>query len=640
MSESGKQSWVMRGLSRLRLPFFWGMVALASLYMAQQCLYILEAVEFEWLRPFMFVLFVSCFTWISVPFFIALAGLVLIVFRIDPLCLERREPLAPPVKQLTKRTAIVMPIYNESPVGVFGAVAAMYDALQGLPNAGLFEFFLLSDTRDAQVAADELRFHAQMRREGRERIFYRRREQNIGRKSGNIEDFITRWGSRYEYMIVLDADSIMDATALRSLACYMEANPLAGIIQTSPSVIFAETLFARLIQFSARLYGRLFSYGAAFWYGATSNYWGHNAIIRVESFRAHCGLAELPGPPPLGGQILSHDFVEAALLRAAGLGVYLLPHLEGSYEQIPPNPLEFLQRDKRWSQGNLQHLKLLFRPRLTISSRAFFVMGALAYISSPLWLALLILSTVDCVLEAITPHQYYTQQHQLFPDWPISRADEALQLFGITSLVLFAPKFGALFLALREKGMRNAFGGTIRIVSSVLFEVVFFMLFAPMMMMFHSRFVAITLVGKIVPWNPQNRTKGDISFWDALRATWSTSLIAFVWSALLFFLSRDHLLWMAPVLLGLLLSPVLVWFSSSWNLGQFAKRLGLFMSPEETMPPEILTSVLTYQQRLESLPGGIVEPVQEPATPPESPSVMQQSDIFAKIKRPDAALLH
>jgi len=587
-----------RFLNFMRKMTFWVLVASTSLLMSERMSYVLEGVEYQWLRIPMFVLFVSCFTWICVPFWIAFWGLIVILFRIDPLALESRRPLRKSVGPLTARTAIVMPVYNESSAEVFGALSAMYDEVARLEEGPLFDFFVLSDTRVEPIAKREVELWNLLKSEGRDRLFYRRRVENRGKKAGNIEDFVRSWGAHYEHLLILDADSLMTADTIRDLALVMQSNPQAGIIQTSPSVVLAETLFARLIQFTSRLYGTLFSHGAALWHGASSNYWGHNAIIRMKAFRDHCGLGDLPGEAPFGGPILSHDFVEAALLSAEDWGIYMAPSLSGSYEQIPPTPVEFLQRDKRWSQGNMQHLSLLLRPKLTTSSRTFFLFGALAYISSPLWLLLILLSTLDRLLSAIRPHQYFSQAHQLFPNWPISRGHDAIVLFSLTCAVLLTPKIGGMLVALGNKKTRWQFGGVLKLLISVLLETSFFVLFAPTMMMFHSYFVFATLRGKSVTWNTQNRSSEGLSFYEAWKATGWITLIAAAWIYLLVALDPKSILWMAPVMLGLLISPLLIWLASSPRLGKLSAKFQIFATPEELDPPPLFKEFLDKSRDL------------------------------------------
>src|SRR5262249_3693767 len=141
------------------------------------------------------------------------------------------------------------------------------------------------------------------------RIFYRHRANNEGRKAGNIGEWVRHFGGAYEQMIVLDADSLMPSDTMVRLVAAMERHPNVGIIQTRPTIVGARTLFARMQQFAGRVYGPPIAYGLAWWFGAEGNYWGHNAVIRVEAFAAGAGLPPLRGPRPFGGTILSHDFV-------------------------------------------------------------------------------------------------------------------------------------------------------------------------------------------------------------------------------------------------------------------------------------------------------------------------------------------
>ncbi|MGH7005945.1 MAG: glucans biosynthesis glucosyltransferase MdoH, partial [Alphaproteobacteria bacterium] len=204
-----------------------------------------------------------------------------------------------------------------------------------------------------------------------------------------MADFLKRWGRHYDYMIVLDADSLMEGRTLVAMARHMDANPGAGLVQAPPVCINRNTLFARMLQFAGRIYGPVFAAGQAFWQMGEGNYWGHNAIIRVRPFTEHCGLPELPGRPPFGGHILSHDFVEAALLVRAGWSVWLAPDLGGSYEEVPPTLLDYAKRDHRWCQGNLQHSRIVGARNLNGVSRFHFIGGIMSYVASPLWLAFL-----------------------------------------------------------------------------------------------------------------------------------------------------------------------------------------------------------------------------------------------------------
>ena len=317
-----------------------------------------------------------------------------------------------------------MPICNEHVPTVFGGLAATIDSLVSTGESENFDVYVLSDTSDPDIRAaehaawSELAGRIAADSDGESpalRVHYRWRQRRVKRKAGNVADFCRRWGAAYRYMVVLDADSVMTGECLTTLVRLMEAHPDAGIIQTAPRAVGHETLHGRVQQFSARAYGPLFTAGMRFWQLGESHYWGHNAILRMAPFMAHCALAPLPGEGPLSGEVMSHDFVEAALMRRAGWKVWVADEIDGSYEQVPPNLLAELQRDRRWCHGNLQNSRLMFEPRLHAVHRTAFLTGVLAYASSPLWLAFLLLSTL---LFAQTRRQRPDLLHRAVPAVP------------------------------------------------------------------------------------------------------------------------------------------------------------------------------------------------------------------------------
>ncbi|MEH8686704.1 glucans biosynthesis glucosyltransferase MdoH, partial [Klebsiella quasipneumoniae subsp. similipneumoniae] len=267
-------------------------------------------------------------------------------------------------------------------------------------------------------------------------------------------------------MVVLDADSVMTGECLSSLVRLMEANPNAGIIQSSPRASGMDTLYARCQQFATRVYGPLFTAGLHFWQLGESHYWGHNAIIRVKPFIEHCALAPLPGEGNFAGSILSHDFVEAALMRRAGWGVWIAYDLPGSYEELPPNLLDELKRDRRWCQGNLMNFRLFLVRGMHPVHRAVFLTGVMSYLSAPLWFMFLALSTALQVVHALTEPQYFLQPRQLFPVWPQWRPELAIALFASTMVLLFLPKLLSIILVWC-KGPKE-YGGFIRVTLSLL----------------------------------------------------------------------------------------------------------------------------------------------------------------------------
>ncbi|MFZ1922887.1 MAG: glucans biosynthesis glucosyltransferase MdoH, partial [Xanthobacteraceae bacterium] len=349
---------------------------LTALTGGQLMLVVLRADGLSGLELAGLIMFMVLFTWIAGAFWTAVAGFVIRLVGHDPAMLTAAPgPSAP----LRSRTAIVTPIYNEDTARVFAGVEAVWSSLMQQRDQGCFDFFILSDTRHSEIAqAEEQAWRALVARMGADgRLFYRRRSENTGRKSGNIAEFVRNWGGSYDYMVVLDADSIMSGQALVSLASLMDANPRVGIIQSLPLLMGRETLFARMLQFAVRLNGPMFASGLAFWQLGEGNYWGHNAILRMQPFAEHCALPRLPGAPPFGGEILSHDIVEAAFMRRAGYKIWLVPDISGSWEEIPSNVIDFAARDRRWAQGNLQHVGVMPMRGLHWLSRVHMLTGIL-----------------------------------------------------------------------------------------------------------------------------------------------------------------------------------------------------------------------------------------------------------------------
>ena len=335
-----------------------------------------------------------------------------------------------------------MPIYNEAPSRVFGAMQAIFEDVERTGQAHAFDFFFVSDTTDANVwIAEERAFLAMRARLPQARLYYRRRRKNWSRKAGNIADFVTHWGGHYPHMVVLDADSLMTGEAIVGLAAAMEADPDAGIIQSLPLIVNRNTMFARLQQFAARITGPVIAAGLSAWMGHEGNYWGHNAIIRTRAFADHCGLPDLPGRPPFGGHILSHDFVEAGLMLRAGYTVYMLPNLGGSYEESPPSLIDLAARDRRWCQGNLQHARIIGARGFRLATRQHLANGIMGYLASPLWMAQLLVGIVLVLQSHYIRPEYFTKEFSLFPAWPRFDYERALQLFEVTIGVLLAPKF-------------------------------------------------------------------------------------------------------------------------------------------------------------------------------------------------------
>ncbi|APV50027.1 glucan biosynthesis glucosyltransferase H [Betaproteobacteria bacterium GR16-43] len=552
--------------------------------------------------------FVILFAWISSGFWTAIAGFFLLMRGRDKYA-AAQQPVVPLSGEA--RTALVMPICNEDVGRVFAGLQATCESLERTGEARHFDVFVLSDSGDPDIRVAETVAWLGLRRAmgDRVRVHYRWRQHHIKRKSGNIADFCRRWGADYKYMVVLDADSVMTGACLVRLAQLMEVNTDAGIIQTAPRAFGRETLFARVQQFATAAYGPLFTAGLHFWQLGEAHYWGHNAIIRVEPFMQHCALGRLPGTGALSGEILSHDFVEAALMRRAGWGVWIAYDLPGSYEEVPPNLIDELTRDRRWCLGNLMNLRLFHLEGLHPAHRAVFMIGVMAYVSAPLWFLSLALGTALLAQHTLEVPPYFTEPHQLFPNWPEWHPEQAIALFGSTALVLFLPKVFATVL-IWVRGER-AFGRGIRAAISVAIETVFSALFAPIRMIFHTQFVTAGLAGIAIKWKSPPREDTQTRWGQALRRHGLHTLLGIAWTAFVWWLDPRVLPWVLPVAGALVLSIPLSVLSSRVDLGRFFRRLGLFATPEELHPFEEIVRTKELARTAREGPG-LEEAVMDP----------------------------
>lgn len=543
------------------------------------------------LEAVLVVVFAVLFAWISVGFWTAAMGFFLLLSKNNRFSVSR----AAAGKNLSiddpaARTAVLIPICNEDVKRVLAGLRTVYRSLWNTGSLERFDFFLLSDTTDPDVWVEEEDGWRQFCREENAsgKVFYRKRSGNSRRKSGNVADFCRRWGKNYRYMIVFDADSIMSGATMVRMVQSMEARRDIGILQTPPSGVNRETLIARVQQFANHVYGPMFAAGLHFWQLGDAQYWGHNAIIRVEPFMKFCQMPRLPGRGPLGGDILSHDFVESALMRRAGYGVWLAYDLEGSWEETPPTLLDELKRDRRWCQGNLQHMRLIFTRGLFPAHRALFLNGILSYGSALLWLAFLLLSSAQAVAEVFFEPVYFPGTKTLFPQWPVWHPHWALTLLASTAVLLFLPKLFSLFLILLKDPSARLFGGRVNLVSGILLEVGLSTLLAPVRMIFHSLFVISTLMGKSVGWGSQSRDDRGTPWSDALRIHWWGTLFGAVWGSLVYMANPSFFPWISPIILSLLLSAPLSVFTSRASLGRTFRNAGIFLIPEEVeLPPEL-----------------------------------------------------
>ncbi|MEE4376694.1 MAG: glucans biosynthesis glucosyltransferase MdoH [Candidatus Competibacteraceae bacterium] len=542
------------------------------------------------LEVVLLVLYAILLLWICASFWTAMIGFVIRLTRRDRYAISATAGVVPAECATALHTAIVMPVYNEEPSRVFARLSAVYQSLQEIGQLELFDFFILSDTQDPDIwIEEELQWHHLCQSlNGKGRIFYRNRFRNTGRKSGNIADFCSRWGARYRYMIVLDADSLMAGTTLVDMVRLMENNPPVALIQVPPVPVNRVSLFARIMQFASTIYGPLFTTGLNYWQLGEGNYWGHNAILRIQPFADCCGLPDLPGREPFGGKILSHDFVEAALLRRAGWQVWLAYDLGGSYEEIPPTLIDYAKRDRRWCQGNLQHTRLVFARGLHPLSRLHLLMGIMSYLASPLWLLFLVLTGIEAFIQAQDQPVYFFGD-SFTPVWPVSYAVEMQTVLVVTLAFLFLPKLLALLLLARDTQLRRSYGGFSRATLSVFLESLFSVLLAPILMLFQAKFVLLILARRAIGWPVQQRDDHQTGVKEACFAHVGQTALGIAIGIGSYLYIPNFFWWFTPVLLGMVLAIPLSIFSSSVKWGQVTQRMGLFLTPQETKPPRVLT---------------------------------------------------
>jgi membrane glycosyltransferase len=535
------------------------------------------------------VLYALLFAWICTAFWTATMGFLLRFLRVDRWDVDLPARTRRAKSGEAPRVALVMPVYNESPEHVFARLQAIWESTMATRAAADVDLFVLSDTRDPDLQVEEeLRWAALVSKTGgRGRIFYRHRRDNTHRKAGNIADFVRNWGRRYRYMAVLDADSLMSGRTLLRMRDVMETRREIAILQAPPVPVNNGSLFARVLQFATALYGPLYTAGMNFWQASDGSYFGHNAMIRTEAFARHCGLPSLPGQEPLGGSILSHDFVEAAMLRRNGWEIWVAPNLGGSFEELPPTLIDYAKRDRRWCQGNLQHGRLISARGWRGLTRLHFTMALMSYLASPLWFLFLFATGAEAWLQSREQPVYFFG-HSLFPVWPTSYATELMTVLLVTLTILFLPKVLALVLLMRERRSWHLFGGRLRAATSVLLESLVSAIMAPILMLFQTKFVAAILLRRNVGWPPQRRADHGTTFREALGAHgWQTltgigaGLVCWLYVPAFFW-------WFTPVLAGLLLAVPFSMVTSRVRAGKLARRAGLFVSPQEVAPAPVV----------------------------------------------------
>ena len=553
----------------------------------------------------LWILFVVLFGYLAFGFTHAFVGFVLRRFHMPFAKMPRVDEVASRIQDFDKtpRVAIVIPVYNEPVERVFAGIRAIIDSVMRTSQGDAFDFFILSDSNQPdQWVAEEAAWLTLLRDPvAQDRVFYRRRPDNVAKKSGNVADFCRTWGDHYRYMIVLDADSIMTGETLAEMFLRMESNPRVALIQSAPGLVNGESLFGRMQQFANRLYGPVFMEGLGFWQQCGGNFWGHNAIIRLRPFMEQCDLPELPGRKPFGGHILSHDFVEAGLLRRAGWEVWLAHDLDGSYEEGPQGIIESAQRDRRWCQGNLQHGLLLFARQLKGKTRVHLANGILGYVCSPIWLVFMVVAL--------------WRAYMYGPDAFIAAdgSPRGIAILVLTFVLLFSPKLLCLIDLLFDRKRLRGFGGFLNTATGAVVETFFSALIAPVMMFFHTRFVIWNLIGKSVGWSTQRRGAQGTSWDEAISVHGVQTLIGFAVGAGTIATNPAIFWWLSPVLFGLWVSiPVSVW-TSRLDIGLSAKREKLFLTPEESSPPlEVVQATTNLNEPDPLRRGGVTAAVLDP----------------------------
>lgn len=503
-------------------------------------------------------LFIPLFAWVAFGCTTAVIGFILMMSHED----AGLRPYRPrPSFQLQGKTAVLVPVCNEDFLAVLERLSIMDESLANVMGGRNFEFFILSDSNEKNGRVEEFLYRRRAKAFALP-VHYRRRLENIERKPGNIAEWVRRFGGGYDYMLVLDADSVMGGQTIARLASDMERHPHLGLIQTVPSVAGASTLFSRWQQFANRLYGPISAAGMIWWARSEGTFWGHNALIRVTAFAESCGLPILNGPAPFGGHVMSHDMVEAALLRRRGWAVHMIL-ADDSYEEFPPSIAELSKRDRRWCQGNIQHVPLLMRTAgLHMVNRFQLLVGASAYVTSPMWLTMILLVLAG--------------EH--FGAWTAGGVLPSGALLWITVAMLFGPKLLALIWAATDPMRRSSFGGNGAMARSVALEVILSILLAPVAMLTQTINLAGIMIGRKSPWNGQTRDRDGMGPFEAI---WMFKYHILLGGALIAACSFTgmSMWWMSPIIAGLLLAPALAALTARKDLGQRAAKAGLFKVP-------------------------------------------------------------
>ncbi|WP_394701653.1 glucans biosynthesis glucosyltransferase MdoH [uncultured Roseibium sp.] len=516
--------------------------------------------------------FIVTLPWTIIGFWNAVIGLAVMRLSRDPARMVCPIDAGDLSAALTSRTAILSCVRNEDVSRLEKTLNAMLANLVRSGESSAFTLFVLSDSFEDEIVQAEqvLADRLAKRWSNKIAIVYRRREDNPGYKAGNIEDFCDRWGKDYDFALVLDADSYMSAEAMLGLVRRMEANPKLGILQSLVVGLPTDSAFARIFQFGMRLGMRSYTIGSAWWQGDCGPYWGHNAVLRIKPFIEHCRLPQLPGKGPLSGWILSHDQVEAVMMRRAGYEVRVLPQEGGSYEENPPHLLEFIRRDLRWCQGNLQYKRLLNMPGLKPVSRIQLVLAILMFIGSPAWVGFMVSAAwLGMADTGAAPY----------------RADTGAAIFLIIMTMVFAPKLATIADILIRADLRRAFGGFFRVIISSAGEILYAAMLAPIMAVAHTLFIGGLIFGKTIGWGAQGRDLERLPLGLTARKLWPQTLFGL---AAMAWISQQPfaLVWpVLPIAVGPLLAIPAAILTSTHVLGLAGIKSTLWRIPEESDPP-------------------------------------------------------
>ena len=573
-------------LRRRRLAFF-SLVSATILFLLAGLATVFLQGGFSVLELMMILLFALNLPWIAIGFWNAAIGFVLLrlsrdgLRRVLPLAGIDEQPQPP-----SGRIAIVMPVHDEDPESLFRSLRTTVASLDATGRSDAFDIFLLSDSPDERLASRERSLFAAWKSSDHRprRLHYRRRRSNAGFKAGNIRDFCERWGAAYDLMVVLDADSVMTGRAILRMVGLMESNPRLGILQTLVVGLPSTIPFARIFQFGMRHGMRAYTAGNAWWQGDAGPYWGHNAIVRLAPFIEHCRLPPVPGRPPLGGEVLSHDQIEAVLMRRAGWEVRVLPIEDGSFEANLPTLLDFIERDRRWCHGNMQYARLLHLARTHRLGRLQMLLAILMYSSGPCWLGFCVLGLVQLVAPALgLPSGLLLSEPVSLPRDDVL-ATLGPSLFAVVAM-MWAPKLFGLLQALTEAAERRKYGGAGKLLGGALVEFLFSALLAPIVGVARTIFMSGLPFGRHQGWASQVRTDRRLSLAEAARRLWPQTLLGALVVVLLTRTAPGALVWAGPMLAGLLLAIPLAAVTTSPTLGRLLMASGLCATPEELSPP-------------------------------------------------------